>query len=271
MKQFVFIVLTLFIWLMPELPVYTQEPGDAVLMGVYPYGRNGRKKTVEWIILDKEADGTFLLLNSYGIEAKEYNTEAVPVTWKNCTIRKWLNGEFYENIFNEREKREIRISSIHNSTGEDTKDRIFLLSIPEAEKYISPGNKGSVKLRKYVSTVARLTPYAFRRGGDRYRYRHSGARFVSWWWLRSPGNSAEKAAFMGRDGEVYSDGFFVQLDYGAVRAAFRTGLENYVNISRNRQRGLWVYMEKNNINKVIKPSAVTLEISSAPATQTSEK
>lgn len=264
MKLLVSLLLSMYACMLLPVPAaYSQEIGDAVLMGEYPYSKNGRKKPIEWIIIDKDQDGTFLLLNSYGIDAKQYNAEAKAVTWKTCTLRKWLNGSFYETAFNDKEKKSIKTSYIKNYTGDDTKDKIFLLSIPEAKKYLSPGFNNSKKLRKYIYTVAKLTPYAFKRGGNRYRYEHSGVPLVSWWWLRSPGDSAEKAAFTGRDGDVYSDGFLVQLDYGAVRAALRADLHNYVNISNNEKRGLWIFAGGS--GKIKSVSAFTLEISSAAA------
>ena len=40
-----------------------------------------------------------------------------------------------------------------------------------------------------------------------------------WWWLRSPGHAAGKAASVDTDGRVFSDGDYVYFDENTVRPA----------------------------------------------------
>jgi len=95
------------------------------------------------------------------------------VTWETCTLRKYLNNEFY-NQFGSEEKDRIRLTSLVNSDnqewhtfgGNNTSDYIFLLSLAEAEKYQS------------LLTGA------------------------NWWWLRSPGDRQYKVAHIYPDGEI---------------------------------------------------------------------
>ena len=64
-------------------------------------------------------------------------------TWYHSTLRKWLNEDFMKTAFSKQEKQKIITSTIStppNPTygtlgGQDTKDKLFLLSIDEVETY----------------------------------------------------------------------------------------------------------------------------------------
>ncbi len=157
--------------------------------------------TAWWRILDVDRkEGTALLIADRPVCDREYHKKYKDVTWKTCDLRKWLNGEYYENTFSEEEKDAIVESELENPDnpqykihgGNNTKDRIFLLSIEEAKKYFK-GNE------------------------DR--------NIGRWWWLRSPGRGSRSAANVFLDGSIYADGDDV--NYGrAVRPAFRINLKS---------------------------------------------
>ena len=54
--------------------------------------------------VDSEAD-TALLIADNTEYAGPYHEKWGEVTWKTCTLRKWLNSEFYKNEFSEEEKK----------------------------------------------------------------------------------------------------------------------------------------------------------------------
>lgn len=66
-------------------------------------------------------------------------------TWEKCELRKWLNDDFYESSFTAEEKERIARTPTINTNipfygtnaGRDTVDKIFLLSIEEAENYFA--------------------------------------------------------------------------------------------------------------------------------------
>ena len=138
------------------------------------------------------------------VEKREYNEEAESITWENCTLRKYLNNEFY-NQFNEEEKSQIVKTKVINNDnskygtagGNDTEDNIFLLSIDEANKYF--------------------------KSDDERKANYDGK--AAWWWLRSPGCSDGIAACVDYGGGVCK-GYFVFLDYGAIRPALWINLES---------------------------------------------
>ena len=44
------------------------------------------------------------LLSKYGLGGIWYNTDSVDVTWENCSLRRWLNTDFYNTAFDDTEK-----------------------------------------------------------------------------------------------------------------------------------------------------------------------
>jgi len=45
------------------------EPGDILQFGNYPYGEDGSKQPISWILLNKYSDGTALLLTENAIDS----------------------------------------------------------------------------------------------------------------------------------------------------------------------------------------------------------
>ena len=101
---------------------------------------------IEWQILDKLED-RMLVISKLGIDVRLYSSRfqtSGRYLWADSTIRAWLNGEFYETAFSERERTFILTSVVKNGAdqsgydvdgGPDTEDRLFLLSWAEVEQY----------------------------------------------------------------------------------------------------------------------------------------
>ena len=88
--------------------------------------------------------------------------------------------------------------------GNDTEDMVFLLSIDEAERYLSNNS----------ARQAQTTAYAVSMGA--YTQNNTGN---TWWWLRSPGSSNYYALYVNIDGSIILFGDNFDGDYGAVRPA----------------------------------------------------
>ena len=184
------------------------EIGEVCTFGKYPQGKNGEVKDIEWIVLDHRGSEV-LLISKYGLDCKKYNKEWVYITWENCTLRYWLNDEFYRKAFDSEEQQKIikkevkaeRNPEYNTDPGKDTQEKIFLLSINEAEKYFD-----SDEARKCLPT-----DYAVSQG----TWVNSDLG-TCWWWLRSPGYSSLRAAGVRSDGDVDRSGSDVY--YGALEA-----------------------------------------------------
>ena len=123
---------------------FGQAVGKTVLFGNYFQDKDGKKKSpIEWTVLD-EKDGRTLLITAKTINAKPFHNKREAVTWDNCDLRKWLNGEFFEAAFSKAEQSAIfvtEVSAIKNPrfdtpVGKPTKDKVFLLSYEECLKYM---------------------------------------------------------------------------------------------------------------------------------------
>ncbi len=127
---------------------------------IIKFGKNDR----EWIVLDKLGNKVLIITKDI-VENRVYNETLESVTWENCTLRKWLNGEFLQQNFSLEEKNRIEVTLVKNLNtfkwetdgGKDTQDKIFCLSIEEARKYFMDNKVRDKKpwwLRSQVGTIS---------------------------------------------------------------------------------------------------------------------
>lgn len=82
---------------------------------------------VAWKILKTEKS-RMLLITEEPIKQVAFNNELENITYKESTIRKWLNDEFIEEFSRDQKKRMLKLE-------ENLKDGIFLLSKSDYEEY----------------------------------------------------------------------------------------------------------------------------------------
>ena len=70
------------------------KAGSIMTFGKYPQTALGEIKPIEWRVLEVK-DNKALLLADKGLDAVPYHVEYSDITWKNSTIRQWLNSDFY--------------------------------------------------------------------------------------------------------------------------------------------------------------------------------
>ena len=188
------------------------EVGDTVVFGSYEQDGNTTNgaEAIEWVALAKEGD-KILLVSRYALDCQPYSTSRTSVTWEDCTLRSWLNGPFLSTAFTEDEQTlidEARVTNADNGKystpgGNPTVDKVFLLSIDEAEKYFSSDG----------DRVCTATAHAKDQGVS------ACSNDACSWWLRSPGSVSDYAAYVISDGRIYAYGRNVDTDYHAVRPA----------------------------------------------------
>lgn len=205
--------------------------GNYVTFGEYPQTTAGEDMTpIEWLVLARDGNKA-LLISRYGLDAQKYNTINTGVTWEKCTLRTWLNNAFYNKAFNSAEQTAILITNVDNSKnqcysgwstsgGNNTQDKVFLLSYAEANKYfgVPYGNSSNTKSR-----VAQ-TAYAIAHGTwASSSNKTADGTDAGWWWLRSPGNYQDFAAVVDTDGSLRN----ITVNYvsGSVRPALWVNIE----------------------------------------------
>ena len=165
------------------------KKGDIIKFGNYPQDINGSKSPIEWLALDVN-ENEALLVSRYGLDCKEYHNVSTDITWEDCDLRKWLNNDFIKSAFSEEEAKKIKVSELKNEDnpqyrtrgGNNTKDRIFCLSINEAEHYFGSDNDRQCKPTAYAEEQGHCV--------DRYG--------ICFWWLRSPGHCHDYGSFAVR-------------------------------------------------------------------------
>ena len=169
-----------------------------------------------WRVLDVQ-DGKALIISEEVIENKAYFFVQSDITWEECELRDYLNGEFY-NSFGQTEKSriaEIRIDNPNNpwcgkNGGNATNDRIFLLSLDEVCRYFGDSITNLNKDHHEDNISDR---------NDAARIAKDSRGKTSMWWLRSPGFHSDSAAFVCHNGSVNVYGYSVDTDDGGVRPA----------------------------------------------------
>ena len=187
--------------------------GDYVIFGSYEQDNdtsNG-KEDIEWLVLAKE-ENKVLVISRYALDCKQYNTSKADVTWETCSLRKWLNGEFISNAFSTDEQNMIQVTTVASDKNPSsylptpkysTTDRVFLLSITEANEYFG----------SYSARQCGVTAYAKSKGVTAINENGN-----CWWWLRTYGVWSYTTTYVF-NGSVNTSGRSVDDDGGAVRPA----------------------------------------------------
>lgn len=205
--------------------------GQYVTFGTYPQTKEGNDSTpIEWLVLDRKGNKA-LLISRYGLDCMPYNTSKDSITWENSTIRAWLNNTFISIAFSENEEKAIATTyvnaennpSYHIDPGNSTQDKIFILSINEAEKYLS-------KSGKYFSNSADRelipTDYAVAQGVYTVNLSYAGNKWlVCGWWLRTPGSQGLRAVYVDASSGTKLSGVDVNSSVPAVRPAMWIDIE----------------------------------------------
>ena len=201
------------------------------------------KDPIKWRVLQNK-DKQLFLLSDQNLEVFKYHTDSEDVTWQKSTMRSWLNGygatennggsngidyssdNFIRSAFAPLEQGVISETEVENednpssyiSGGEDTKDKLFLLSIKESANT-------EYGFTDDYSRVSRNTAYVAS-GGKIHAEYMEGEGAASIWWLRSPGLGSDHVADVLDNGFVNEGGCTVNEAFDTVRPAFNLNLNS---------------------------------------------
>lgn len=180
--------------------------GNIITFGKWEQDGNDAngKEAIEWIVLYQDAE-QILVVSKYVLDYVSYAGQDDSTTWRTASLRTFLADDFYKNAFSQCEKNRIaRVKNVNPDNeiyridgGRDTTDSVFVLSYVEAEQYLA----GALS--------AASTAYA----------QSKGASAQCNYWLRTPGNAANKAMVVSYDGRFNTVGLRVDLANCGVRPA----------------------------------------------------
>lgn len=187
--------------------------GSYVVMGSYEQDNdilNG-KEPIEWLVLAKE-NNKVLLISRYALDSIPYSEHLKDVPWDNCSLRTWLNDTFINEAFSSDEQKCIISSTVtadknplHDTEqGSDTTDKVFLLSMKEADEYFDSDSARQCKATEYCHAQGTCVS---RENGN------------CWWWLRTMGDIDIDATVVDDEGPLQDCGDRVSIKVTAVRPA----------------------------------------------------
>lgn len=195
--------------------------GDTITFGSYEQDgimTNG-KEDIEWIVFSKNKS-EMLVVSKYALDSVPYHIDGkkLDLTWQDCTLRKWLNNNFYKTAFTQAERSLIKKINLENPDnpeygtegGNYTKDKVFLLSLNDM---INTKYGFSSDFNDYdIARRCAATAYAKVQGVYPLPYNKTADGEDSCtWWLRSPGRDTERsssayAADVCPDGNIFPCG-----------------------------------------------------------------
>lgn len=209
--------------------------GGKITFGKYPQHMRSDNtpaapEPIVWRVLANDGNRV-LLLSEQALVGMTYNSKEHflnDVTWETCSLRAWLNSDFLNDAFSAEEQQAILPTVISTpdykdftgfsvSGGNDTTDKVFLLSTDEAKKYLATDS-----LR-----ICSPTDYAVYSGAaKRWGYYNDDSQKVAeyvdnvcWWWLRSPGEIGHFTACCEHNGSIRRSGSYSGTDKYSVRPA----------------------------------------------------
>lgn len=186
--------------------------GNVVSLGNY------KDEDVRWQVLDMNGTNA-LVISDKILDTIPYHNKDESITWETCSLRAWLNDEFYNTVFDDSIRAAIVTTNnnnpsnslFHTPGGDDTIDNVFLLSIDEAYKYFETKEARAASGTEYAKSTSLHVP--------------ANGNFD--WWLRSPGSNQNNAAIVDFFGNVSVNGRNVKHDITtAVRPACWVDISN---------------------------------------------
>jgi len=188
--------------------------GDIVVFGSYETNhKNDVLEKLNWIVLDRQGDNLMLITENV-IERYSLNQKYEDTNWLKSDTRELLNNDFYDYIFNEYEQKIILETDIESlcSDGKTVKttDKIYFLSVEEAEKYFNDDS------RKAVATSA----------AEENGVNISGPDKCTWWWLRDMTPTEKRAYVVSVKGTIREAGEDANVASGGIRPVIWVKVSN---------------------------------------------
>ena len=139
--------------------------GDIVLVGKYEIDNNftNGSEDIPWIVVKKDKYD-YYLVSKYILDYKMYGEDV----WDNCSLRDWLNRNFYKEAFNEGEKELIVSEKVAG-------DFVRIMNHEEVMSLLSERQR-KAEVTEYCKNLSIYQKY-------NYKNDYSNLNGGNWWWI----------------------------------------------------------------------------------------
>lgn len=196
-------------------------------------------ESIRWRVLQNDGKTLFVMADK-GLDSRAFNVGYDwSITWENCTLRTWLNNDFYNMAFDDEEQKIIVLQDVsnapdpingHRNSGNDTKDKIYLLSITEVtnQTYGFCENLENTERKLSMDSKSRMmktSDYAHAMGAwictDDRKYKGNCK-----WWLRTSCKYTKDGAMITKSGGIFDIGYHTYILRTAVVPTMHIKLES---------------------------------------------
>lgn len=190
-----------------DIQAGTNLTAGSNLTGTQVYFGSFGGNAIKWYVVAMDS-GTATLWTTTSMEDKPYDTSHQGGThqnWSGSDICTWLNSTFKNNAFSVGEQAAMAVqygtaNELYSWGTIDSRQTIVLPSVNEIGNYTTTGT---------------------------WNIDQTTRTFSETWWLRSPGETLDRAAFVFNNGNVFVSGHLVY-DYRAIRPAFKLNLSSVI-------------------------------------------
>lgn len=238
--------------------------GDTIVFGLYEQDGNEQNgaEPIEWKVLAVEGSHA-LIISAKGLEAISYSepmdVEAYmdkSLSWKTSYLREWLNDDFLNSAFSEEEKNTIRTSELNHNDASGkftTEDKVFCLSIEEAEKYFANSMAMACSVSDYAKKGLKVDQGAITSDG------------YGCWWLRDMTSAAKPQQQSNFMTGTYNEVGGISGTHGVSLAKEGKGTPVFCDYLYTVRPAMWIDCTSNKV------AVISAEDTSAPVYTTLEK
>ncbi|SEP70591.1 hypothetical protein SAMN02910289_00400 [Lachnospiraceae bacterium RM5] len=186
------------------------QVGQYVEFGTYEQDGddNNGDEPIEWKVLVVK-DGKALLISKCVLDWQKYNETDEKVNWSTCSLRTWLNKDFYREAFDQEEMNRM-VDTVITSDGIETYDLVFILNKTEMETYFHSDDER-------ISEPTEITKLAARDTQNSGFENKEGC----WYWVCGNG-TLDKAPYVSKAGAIEDNTDYVDWYYGIRPAIWIT-------------------------------------------------
>ncbi len=212
----------------------TLNCGEHIHFGNF-FQNDNNKEPIEWIVVDVN-ENKAKLLSFKCLRSLPFNVTTGFFTWKNSSIRRYLNDGFYNEAFISAEKETICDEEIYTGGEHDrndlpiekTTDRVYLMS----RKEVSIMNNNDDSFSGF-GNMCYLTKFA-KKENEYFNLAGLSLNDYVLWWTRSSGKTPKSKTIIGSRVSNYSNG---EKSVG-VRPMITIDIEKFSKLNRNEIQGI---------------------------------